>query len=130
MKNYKLILLLTFVSLSAFSQSQTDFCDSFTKNARTSSVNFKKSYFTNKDNTFIQIMYVSELAADSGQSYLTMSRESNNSDYVRTLTQKTLSSYRVYGLTSTLKSYGFTHFQLVLIYNENSKSYSTKYKID
>lgn len=130
MKTYKLILLLFFIWLSSFGQSQIEFCKTFTNNARTNSLNFKKSYFTYKEDTFIQVLYISELAADSGQNYALISNESKEYGYLETLTKETLTKYKEYGLAATLETNGFTKFQMILIYNDLEKLYSSIYSIN
>lgn len=127
----KLILtgLLILFSLTTFSQSQTDFCFSFTQNAQFNSLSFKKSYFTHDNNCFIQVMYVNELASDSRISYELMSRESKDYNYRKELGKKTFDSYKKHGVIDKLIDNGFENFKMTLIYEDDSKLHTPTYSI-
>lgn len=133
----KLILLICFFGITySYSQNkveQSNFCKIATENGKASSKHFQKSYFTHDDNnTLIQVMYLSELAADSNQDYSIMSKESKETGYVDKLAEMILKTYKSndYEFSNTLKSYGFTHFQVIQIDNNNLKNKSKRYNIN
>lgn len=134
MKKITLLICLLGITFS-YSQNkieQSNFCKIATENGRASSKHFQKSYFTHDDyNTLIQIMYLSELAADSNQNYNNMSKESKEAGYIDKLAKMILKGYTSNDneFSNTLKSYGFTHFQIILIDN-TIKTKSKRYYLN
>lgn len=128
--NNRIVIFLTLLFTSFVQgQNQADFCETFTNNVRVGNINFKKSYVKNKNNCFIQVMYISELALDSRTNYQTMSKESKSQGYIETLTKMTLKSYNTNGISDVLIKNNFSEFRMILIYNDNSQIKSNKYNI-
>jgi hypothetical protein len=121
------------IVISENEKKRKEFCREATQKGKDASKHFKNSYFTyDRNNTFIQVMYLSEISADSGQSYSTMSRESKEPNYIDTLGKLIFNSYKNadYEFIDRLGSLDFTKFQVILVYNDNTKAYSKKMKIN
>jgi hypothetical protein len=121
--------VILLISLFSKGQTQTEFCEIFTNNVRIGNINFKKSYVEQKNNCFIQAMYLEELALDSSNNYFTMEEESKDPEYIEALAKFTLESYRTNGVSNALIKNDFSNFKIILIYKDDSKLKSSDYNI-